>query len=159
MARNTKTLILVVVAVLLFFVLSILFASSRATLNQAQADKIKADWGRDAQDAANEFGVPVVRILAIIGTESKGVENPPPQPAGEKGLMQITPGAWETVSEGVPFDQATIGRVNIFAGTHYLANLVERYGDLDTATGYYNARTLVNRLIYINRVRGNELFF
>lgn len=160
MARNTKKIILVAVAVVLFFVFVSLYASSKATLNQSEADKIKNDWSTDAQDAINRNfpGLPLSRVLAMIGTESRGDPNATGT-SGERGLMQLTQPAWNTISGGTSFDQAFDGRVNIFAGVSYLKYLFDRYGDIDTATGYYNARTLPFRTAYLNRVKANEQFF
>lgn len=152
-----QNLILILVAVLAFWILAILFQSSNATLTKATAEKIKRDWGKDVADASQFYNIPASRILAVIGTESKGNELAIGG-AGERGLGQFMPGTWTEIT-GLPFADAYEGRTNIFAIAKYLDKLSKVWGDLDTATQRYNGSDELKTLAYLERVKANERFF
>lgn len=132
--------------------------SSDATINKKIADDIRSWWGKDVKDAARYYNVPEERIYAIIATESKGQERAIGSSHGERGLGQFLKSTWEKLT-GTNFDMAFDGRTNIFAIAKYISQLRSLHGDLDTATGYYNASTLSRRITYLNRVRSNEVYF
>ncbi len=155
MDRFWKALIVLAIVVTFFLVSS--RSGSDATINKKIADDIRNWWGSDVQDAARYYDVPAERILAVIGTESKGQELAVGK-AKERGLGQFLKSTWEDVT-GTNFDAAYDGRTNIFAIAKYLSQLRRQHGDLDTATGFYNASMLSKRLAYLNSVKSNEAYF
>ncbi|MBX3565924.1 MULTISPECIES: lytic transglycosylase domain-containing protein [unclassified Sphingomonas] len=79
--------------------------------------------------AAQRFAIPDTLIRAVIVVESGGVVYAV-SPKGAMGLMQLMPGTWADLRRrydlgGDPFDPCD----NIFAGTAYLRELLDRYGD------------------------------
>ena len=90
-------------------------------------------------EASQRFGVPAHRIQVVMDTESDG--NPlAVSAAGAMGLMQVMPDTWEElrIRYGLgrdPFDPHD----NILAGTAYLREMVDRYGDITGMLAAYNA--------------------
>jgi hypothetical protein len=79
--------------------------------------------------AAQRFAIPDTLIRAVIAVESGGAVFAV-SPKGAMGLMQLMPGTWGELrlryALGTdPFDPCD----NIFAGTAYLRELLDRYGD------------------------------
>ena len=79
--------------------------------------------------AAQRFAIPDTLIRAVIAVESNGAVFAV-SPKGAMGLMQLMPGTWGELrlryALGTdPFDPCD----NIFAGTAYLRELLDRYGD------------------------------
>jgi hypothetical protein len=79
--------------------------------------------------AAQRFAIPDTLIRAVIVVESGGVVYAV-SPKGAMGLMQLMPGTWADLRRRYalgsdPFDPCD----NIFAGTAYLRELLDRYGD------------------------------
>jgi soluble lytic murein transglycosylase-like protein len=79
--------------------------------------------------AASRFAIPEALVRAVIAVESNGAVFAV-SPKGAMGLMQLMPGTWEELrlryALGTnPFDPCD----NIFAGTAYLRELLDRYGD------------------------------
>lgn len=79
--------------------------------------------------AAGRFAIPDTLIRAVIAVESGGAVFAV-SPKGAMGLMQLMPGTWGELrlryALGTdPFDPCD----NIFAGTAYLRELLDRYGD------------------------------
>lgn len=79
--------------------------------------------------AARRFAIPDTLIRAVIAVESGGAVFAV-SPKGAMGLMQLMPGTWGELrlryALGTdPFDPCD----NIFAGTAYLRELLDRYGD------------------------------
>lgn len=79
--------------------------------------------------AAQRFALPDTLIRAVIAVESGGVVFAV-SPKGAMGLMQLMPGTWAELRQryglGIdPFDPCD----NVLAGTAYLRELLDRYGD------------------------------
>ena len=79
--------------------------------------------------ASRRFAMPDDLIRAVIAAESGGVVYAV-SPKGAMGLMQLMPGTWAELRRRYalgfdPFDPCD----NIFAGTGYLRELLDRYGD------------------------------
>ncbi|MEZ0242349.1 MAG: lytic transglycosylase domain-containing protein, partial [Sphingomonas sp.] len=88
--------------------------------------------------ASARFALPDALIRAVIAVESNFMVYAV-SPKGARGLMQITPGTWEELRQRYalgadPFDPCD----NIFAGSAYLRELLDRYGD-PGFLGAYNA--------------------
>lgn len=101
------------------------------------APEVKAvqPWVREA---ARQHGVDADLLKAVIAVES-GYQRNAISPRGATGLMQITP---ETASRyATPADAArlTEPRINIHTGARMLADLLRRFGRLDTALAAWNA--------------------
>lgn len=79
--------------------------------------------------AERRFAIPGTLIRSVIAVESRGVVYAV-SPKGAMGLMQLMPGTWAELRRRYalgsdPFDPCD----NIFAGTAYLRELLDRYGD------------------------------
>ncbi|WP_346775555.1 lytic transglycosylase domain-containing protein [Sphingomonas sp. G-3-2-10] len=79
--------------------------------------------------ASRHFAIPGRLIRAVIAVESGGAVYAI-SPKGALGLMQLMPGTWAELRRRYalgsdPFDPCD----NIFAGTGYLRELLDRYGD------------------------------
>jgi soluble lytic murein transglycosylase-like protein len=79
--------------------------------------------------ASDRFAMPVALIRAVIAAESNFMVRAV-SPKGAMGLMQLMPGTWAELRlryalGADPFDPCD----NIMAGTAYLRELLDRYGD------------------------------
>ena len=79
--------------------------------------------------ASQRFALPDTLIRAVIAVESGGAVFAV-SPKGAMGLMQLMPGTWAELRKRYglgadPFDPCD----NIFAGTAYLRQMLDRYGD------------------------------
>ncbi len=90
-------------------------------------------------EAAQRFRIPGAWIEAVMRAESAG--NPRAvSPVGAIGLMQVMPGTWAGLRTRYrlgadPFEP----RDNILAGTAYLREMLDRYGDVGAMLAAYNA--------------------
>jgi len=90
-------------------------------------------------EASQRFGVPEVWIIAVKRAESAG-DVRAVSSAGAMGLMQVMPDTWAglRVRYGLgrdPYDP----RDNILAGTAYLREMYDRYGNIPAMLAAYNA--------------------
>ncbi len=90
-------------------------------------------------EAAQRFGLSESLIRSVMAAESAGDAGATSH-AGAMGLMQIMPATWSDLSRRhklgtSPYDP----RANILAGTAYLREMIDRYGDLRLALAAYNA--------------------
>lgn len=98
-----------------------------------------AAYAAHVAEAAQRFRVPAAWIEAVLRAESAGDAHAV-SPVGAMGLMQIMPGTWAglRVRYGLgsdPFEP----RDNILAGTAYLREMFDRYGDVGAMLAAYNA--------------------
>ncbi|KGJ05231.1 Transglycosylase SLT domain-containing protein [Paracoccus halophilus] len=90
-------------------------------------------------DAARRFGIPEHWIIAVLRTESVG-DVRAVSSAGAMGLMQVMPDTWAGLRirhrlGRDPYDP----RDNILAGTAYLREMFDRYGNVAAMLAAYNA--------------------
>jgi hypothetical protein len=97
-------------------------------------DRIMRDFGDIIEAAAAENRLDSALISSVIRAESNG--NPSAvSTAGAKGLMQLMDSTAREMGVTNSFDPAE----NIRAGSRYLAQMLDRFGDLPTALAAYNA--------------------
>ncbi|MCX6834332.1 MAG: transglycosylase SLT domain-containing protein [candidate division Zixibacteria bacterium] len=97
-------------------------------------DPIVANFGRMIDKAAQETGLDSALIRSVIQTESNGNPNAV-SPSGAKGLMQLVDSTAQELCVKDPFDPDE----NIRAGSRYLKQMLDRFGDLKLALAAYNA--------------------
>ena len=90
-------------------------------------------------EAAQRFGIPVTWIAAVMRAESAG-DVRAVSSAGAMGLMQVMPDTWAELRirhrlGRDPYDP----RDNILAGTAYLREMWDRYGNVAAMLAAYNA--------------------
>ena len=90
-------------------------------------------------EASRRFGIPPPWTVAVMGAESAG-DVRAVSSAGAMGLMQVMPDTWAElrIRHGLgrnPYDP----RDNILAGTAYLREMWDRYGDIAAMLAAYNA--------------------
>ncbi|MBR9823971.1 MAG: lytic transglycosylase domain-containing protein [Rhodobacteraceae bacterium] len=90
-------------------------------------------------EASQRFGIPTIWIMAVMRAESAG-DLRVVSSAGAMGLMQVMPDTWAglRIRHGLghdPFDP----RDNILAGTAYLREMWDRYGNVAAMLAAYNA--------------------
>jgi len=90
-------------------------------------------------EASQRFGIPQHWIVAVLRAESAG-DVRAISSAGAMGLMQVMPDTWAGLRVRYslgrdPYDQ----RDNILAGTAYLREMFDRYGNVAAMLAAYNA--------------------
>lgn len=90
-------------------------------------------------EASQRFGIPEAWIRAVLSAESAH-DIGAVSPAGAMGLMQIMPDTWAELRVqhrlgDDPFDP----RDNVLAGTAYLRQMLDRYGNVGAMLAAYNA--------------------
>lgn len=93
-----------------------------------------AEWAKLAREAGEIFGLDAALVLAVIRAES-AFNHAAESPAGAQGAMQIMPGTQVELGLIDPFDP----RANIYAGSQYLMELMQRFGSVELALAAYNA--------------------
>lgn len=130
--------------IILFF-LSGLIISATATppvlAQSAVPDRAIAAHPNDAYiaEASQRFGIPEAWIIAVMRAESAG-DVRAVSSAGAMGLMQVMPDTWSELRIRYrpgrdPYDP----RDNILAGTAYLREMWDRYGNVGAMLAAYNA--------------------
>lgn len=120
------------------------FASIIPAVTMAQGSPIARPSPRDPYadhiaEASRRFGISNAWIVAVMQAESSG-DVRAVSAAGAMGLMQIMPNTWADLRERYglgrdPYDPHD----NILAGTAYLRELWDRYGDVTAMLAAYNA--------------------
>ncbi len=90
-------------------------------------------------EAAKRFGIPERWIRAVMRTESAG-DVRAVSSAGAMGLMQVMPDTWAELRVRYSLGRSPYDpRDNILAGTAYLREMWDRYGDVAAMLAAYNA--------------------
>jgi len=97
-------------------------------------DPIMGRFGSLIDQAARENRLDSALIRAVIRAESNG-DPQAVSPVGAKGLMQLVDSTARDMNVRDPFDPAE----NIRAGSRYLRQLIDRFGNLKLALAAYNA--------------------
>ena len=93
-----------------------------------------AEWAKLAREAEEIFGLDSELVLAVIRAES-AFDHTAVSPVGAQGAMQVMPLTQEQLGLIDPFDP----RANVYAGTQYLMELMQRFGSVELALAAYNA--------------------
>ena len=90
-------------------------------------------------EASQRFHIPEVWIRAVLDAESAH-DIGAVSPTGAMGLMQVMPGTWaELRTEHRLGEDPYDPRDNILAGTAYLRQMLDRYGNVSAMLAAYNA--------------------
>ena len=142
-SRRKKTnyglivLIVLVVSILFGFLFDIVLTTVEKRIYQKPEEYVPF-----VEQYAEEFGVPVDLVYAVIKTES-GFDSSAVSRKGAIGLMQMMPATFEWLTDDILREYLGIGMLydpetNIKYGTYYLSRLYNRFGDWDTALAAYN---------------------
>ena len=142
-SRRKKTnyglivLIVLVVSILFGFLFDIALTAVEKRIYQKPEEYVPF-----VEQYADEFGVPVDLVYAVIKTES-GFDSSAVSRKGAIGLMQMMPATFEWLTDDILREYLGIGMLydpetNIKYGTYYLSRLYNRFGDWDTALAAYN---------------------
>ena len=120
-----------------------------------------AQWANEIKYAANYWGVPADAVAGIIKQESGGT----PQWSSDGqhwGLGQISEAISNEYGGGLAYGPGSDNNQNIMAVAGYLAHLIDKFGDLDTAISAYNTGEYAGFInqSYVTSVRGymNEMY-
>ena len=130
------------IAILLLSGFAFMLASPAATMAQSApvAQPIASQpYAAHIAEASQRFGIPTAWIRAVLRAESAG-DVRAISSAGALGLMQVMPDTWAALRIRYrlgrdPYDP----RDNILAGTAYLREMYDRYGNVDAMLAAYNA--------------------
>ena len=121
--------------------LSVCIGSGVAVAQSAPVERPAAahPYAAHIAEASQRFGIPEHWIRAVLRAESAG-DRRATSSAGAMGLMQVMPDTWAglRVRHGLgrdPYDP----RDNILAGTAYLREMFDRYGNVGAMLAAYNA--------------------
>ncbi|MGS1093264.1 lytic transglycosylase domain-containing protein [Aquamicrobium terrae] len=128
-------------ALILAGALSVCAGSGVAVAQSAPVERPAAahPYAAHIAEASQRFGIPEHWIRAVLRAESAG-DVRAISSAGAMGLMQVMPDTWAglRVRHGLgrdPYDP----RDNIMAGTAYLREMFDRYGNVAAMLAAYNA--------------------
>jgi len=95
--------------------------------------------GAHIAEASHRFGIPAAWIIAVMHAESAG-DLRAVSSAGAMGLMQVMPDTWADLRIRYALGQDPYdARDNIIAGTAYLREMWDRYGNVAAMLAAYNA--------------------
>ncbi|KAA0968176.1 lytic transglycosylase domain-containing protein [Aureimonas fodinaquatilis] len=121
--------------------LSVCAGSGVAAAQSAPVERPAAahPYAAHIAEAAQRFGMPEHWIIAVLRAESAG-DVRAVSSAGAMGLMQVMPSTWTELRGRYglgrdPYDP----RENILAGTAYLREMFDRYGNVPAMLAAYNA--------------------
>ncbi|NTF47065.1 lytic transglycosylase domain-containing protein [Rhizobium rhizogenes] len=110
-------------------------AQSAPCVHLAAADP----YATHIAEASKRFGIPERWIRAVLRTESAG-DVRAVSSAGAMGLMQVMPDTWAELRVRYGLGRSPYNaRDNILAGTAYLREMWDRYGDMAAMLAAYNA--------------------
>lgn len=130
------------IACLLLSGFAFMLAPATATMAQS-APVMQSDeshpYAAHIAEASQRFGIPAAWIRAVLRAES-AADVRAISSAGAMGLMQVMPDTWAALRIRYrlgrdPYDP----RDNILAGTAYLREMYDRYGNVDGMLAAYNA--------------------
>jgi Soluble lytic murein transglycosylase and related regulatory proteins (some contain LysM/invasin domains) len=126
------------IAILLLSGFAFMLASPAATMAQS-APIASHPHAVHIAEASQRFGIPASWIMAVLRAESAG-DVRAISSAGAIGLMQVMPDTWAALRVRYrlgrdPYDP----RDNILAGTAYLREMYDRYGNIGAMLAAYNA--------------------
>lgn len=99
-------------------------------------------YAMDIAEASQRFDIPEAWIVAVMQGESAG-DAPAVSRAGAMGLMQVMPDTWAELRARYALGRDPFApRDNVLAGTAYLREMWDRYGDIDAMLAAYNAGPL-----------------
>ncbi|CAN5174737.1 hypothetical protein BH11PSE10_BH11PSE10_13180 [soil metagenome] len=90
------------------------------------------------REAAARHGVDMELLKAVIAVES-GYKRDAVSVRGALGLMQITPDTGARYASSADAQRLLDPRINILTGARMLADLIQRFGRIDTALAAWNA--------------------
>lgn len=108
-------------------------AEGAAPATAAAAAGSSAAYDAIIEEASGYYGLDADLIRAVIQAESSYNKNAVSS-VGAQGLMQLMPGTAASLGVTDSFDAGQ----NILAGTNYLSQQLERFGDLRLALAAYN---------------------
>lgn len=103
-------------------------------ISRIKNDKILSQYGEIISKAAEKHDLDPSLIISVIKAESDGNPDAISQ-AGAKGLMQLIDSTATELGVTDSFDPEE----NIMAGSRYLKDMLNRFGDMRTALAAYNA--------------------
>jgi soluble lytic murein transglycosylase-like protein len=104
-------------------------------------------------DISNEYGIDDKLIRAVIKIESDGNYELIGDNGQSFGLMQVQPQWHAERMERLGITDLLDPVQNVRVGTDLLAELIDKYGDIDTALTVYNAGHDTGDRAYAQRVR------
>lgn len=110
------------------------FKTVQQPIGRIKNDNILSQYGDIISKAAEEHDLDPSLIISVIQTESNGDPNAISS-AGAKGLMQLIDSTATELGVKNAFDPEE----NIMAGSRYLKDMLDRFGDTKTALAAYNA--------------------
>ena len=114
-------------------------ASAQETNPSPAPSPVTHPYAPHVADAARRFGIPEAWIWAIMRVESAANARAVSR-AGAMGLMQIMPGTWAQLRARYGFGRDPFDvRDNIMAGSAYLREMYDRYGNARAMLAAYNA--------------------
>ena len=121
--------------------LSVCVGSGVAVAQSAPVERPAAapPYAAHIAEASKRFGIPEHWIRAVLRAESAGDVRAVSM-AGAMGLMQVMPDTWAGLRVRYGFGRDPFEpRDNIFAGTAYLREMFDRYGNVAAMLAAYNA--------------------